>query len=190
MKTKKKQKKKSKENIYNKAFLYRVYPEDTQEVYLYKNEGCKRYVYNNALNWRDAAYAADGTYLSYKDTAKALTQIKRSLPWLKEADSTALQHSLECLDEAYKNFFEGRAEHPKFKTKRSSRKTFTVKNNNNSIKIIDDKYIKIPKIEPIRAKIHRKPPRDWKICTATIIRETDGNWYIAITFKCQLPQPT
>ncbi|WBW98673.1 hypothetical protein [Oceanirhabdus sp. W0125-5] len=53
--------------------------------------------------------------------------MKKELVWLKEVDSTSLQMSLRNLDAAFKNFFEGRADRPKFKSKRDNYRDSTVK---------------------------------------------------------------
>jgi putative transposase len=38
--------------------------------------------------------------------------------WLNEVSSVALQQALRHLDQAFRNFFEGRAEYPTFNKKR------------------------------------------------------------------------
>ena len=59
-----------------------------------------------------------GQGLNYNDCAMDLTDIlKVDYPWLKEADSQALQQALKDLDRAYINFFEGRADYPNFHSK-------------------------------------------------------------------------
>ncbi len=63
-----------------------------------------------------AAYKADGTSLSYNDTAFGLTALKRQLVWLKEADSIDLQQALRNLDSAYSSFFKKSGGFPKFKS--------------------------------------------------------------------------
>ena len=87
----------------NKAIKYRIYPNKDQTDFFNKCFGCCRFVYNQALNWRILAYNADKTSLNYNDTAYGLTTIKKYYPWLKEADSIALQQALRHLDAAFKN---------------------------------------------------------------------------------------
>ena len=100
----------------NKAIKYRLYPTKKQTEYLLKCFGCCRFVYNQTLNWRMAAYKADGTSLNYNDTAFGLTALKRQFAWLKEADSIALQQTLRNLDRAYDSFFKKSGGFPKFKS--------------------------------------------------------------------------
>ena len=51
------------------------------------------------------------------DVAKRLTQMKERIPWLGNVPTSCLQQSLRDQDAAFKNFFEGRARYPKFKSK-------------------------------------------------------------------------
>ncbi|NPV43430.1 MAG: hypothetical protein HPY70_05565 [Firmicutes bacterium] len=55
-----------------------------------------------------------------------LTQIKAApgTEWLAEVDKFALQNSLKDLGAAFVNYFEGRAGHPRFKSKRGSKQSF------------------------------------------------------------------
>ena len=71
---------------------------------------------------------------------------------------------------------------PKFKS-RKSRNSYTTNNQRGTIAIIDDKYIKIPKVGKVKAVIHRKANADWKIKSATISKEKDGSYYISVLFE-------
>ena len=168
-----------------KAFKYRLYPNSKQCLWLSKNFGCCRFVFNQALHWRSAAYAADGTSLSYSDTNKALTQVKHFYPWLYEADSAALQMALQHLDAAFKNFFEGRANYPHFKSKHS-RQSYSTPCNGGQVGILDG-AVHLPKIHAVKADIHRLPLKGSEITSATVSMEPDGRYYVSIT--CECPEP-
>ena len=55
--------------------------------------------------------------------ANRLPEWKKEFPWLKESPSQALQQTLKDLERAFKNFFEKRADFPRFK-KRGSGDSF------------------------------------------------------------------
>ena len=78
---------------------------------------------------------------------------------MKEVDSIALQQSRRCLETSYKNFFTGKGKtgFPKFKSKKNkSNLTYTTINVSNSIRLAEtSKYIKIPKLNFVRIKLHR-----------------------------------
>ena len=88
-----------------KAYKFRLYPNEEQKVLIYKTLGCARFVYNYMLAARKDAYTRDRTSLRKYDCVKMLPGLKEQNPWLKEVDSTALQASVENLDAAYQNFF-------------------------------------------------------------------------------------
>lgn len=80
-----------------------------------KTLGCSRFVYNYFLEYSNSLYKNCKKSSSYEDNAKLLTQLKKETAFLNEVDSIALQQSLKHLRSAFKNFFEGRADFPKFK---------------------------------------------------------------------------
>ena len=170
----------------NKAIKYRLYPTKKQTEYFLKCFGCCRFVYNQALNWRMAAYKADGTSLNYNDTALGLTALKHQFAWLKEADSIALQQSLRNLDKAYDSFFKKNGRFPKFKSAKRSRKSFTTINQNGTV-ALSDNSVKLPKVGIVIAKIHRKPLPDWKLKSATVSMDSDGKFYVSCLFEFDNP---
>lgn len=170
----------------NKAIKYRLYPTKKQTEYFLKCFGCCRFVYNQALNWRMAAYKADGTSLNYNDTAFGLTALKHQFAWLKEADSIALQQALKNLDKAYDSFFKKNGRFPKFKSAKRSRKSFTTINQNGTV-ALSDNSVKLPKVGIVIAKIHRKPLPDWKLKSATVSMDSDGKFYVSCLFEFDNP---
>ena len=80
--------------------------------------GSCRFVFNKALALQKEFYAADNkTKFSYARLANLLPAWKKETPWLADAPSQPLQQSLKHLERAYKNFFEKRADFPRFKKK-------------------------------------------------------------------------
>ncbi len=58
--------------------------------------------------------------------------------WLKEADSTALQHSAWILQNAFDSFFRQKQGYPKFKSKHDARQSYQSINNHNSIPFTEE----------------------------------------------------
>ena len=167
----------------NKAYKYRIYPNKQQTELLLKTFGCCRFVYNKALNWRNLAYNADKTSLSYSDTSYGLTALKRQNLWLKEVDSIALQQALRHLDTAFKNFFAVKgAKYPKYKSKHHSRKSYTTINQHGTVAVYDT-YIKLPKLGLVKASVSRKAPEGWIIKSAAVSQESDGKFYISVLYE-------
>lgn len=119
-----------------RAYRYRVYPTQEQEQQLAHTFGCARYVYNHFLKVRTDAWYENQERIGYNGTAKMLTDLKKQTEtlWLQDVSNVCLQQSLQNLDTAFKNFFQGRAKYPNFKKKhgmQSARYTtsgFTFKN--------------------------------------------------------------
>ena len=103
-----------------RAYRYRFYPTPDQAAALARTFGCARYAYNWALRLRTDAYRERREHLGYQETSAALTDLKQraETAWLNDVSSVPLQQALRHLDWAFRNFIEGRARYPRFKTKR------------------------------------------------------------------------
>jgi putative transposase len=160
-----------------RGYKYRAYPNREQREFFQKNFGCCRYVYNHYLSFREDAWKESGQSVTYSDTSRDLSSsLKKENPWLKEADSIALQQSLRHLDTAYSNFFQKRGGYPKFKSKRSVQ-SYRTMNVNGSIRI-DHRAIRIPKAG--RVKIRNSRDFDGRIISATISQAASGRYYITL----------
>ena len=102
------------------GYTFRVYPSVPQVRALANIFGCVRYVFNRALRLRSDSYAENRTSVSYGQTSAALTGWKKEpeCKWLNEVSSVPLQQCLRHLQRAFRNFFEKRAAHPRFKSRR------------------------------------------------------------------------
>lgn len=164
---------------------FRLYPNEQQKLAFAKTFGCVRYVYNHYLRMRIDLYNESKQNFAYNKCSKDLTSLKTEHPWLGEADSTALQSSLRDLDNTYKNFFNGIKQNrfvgfPKFKSKNNRYQSYKSKNNGNTIYLVDDKYIRLPKIGLVRCKVSKQV--DGHILSATVERVPSGKCFVAICF--------
>ena len=165
-----------------RAFKYRIYPTQEQQAALDIQFGHSRFVYNAALVARKAAYKETGKGANYNDTAWLLTLWKGGLPWLKEADSQVLQQKLRDLDRAYKNFFEGRAGYPTFKSKHDKQ----------SIRYpqrfkVEGSRAYLPKVGRVRTVFHR--PVEGKMKNCTVSKTKTGKYFISIQCDVEQPEP-
>lgn len=81
--------------------------------------GSCRFVYNKALALQKENHAAGKKFINYVAMAKYLTAWRNGCetPWLAAAPYSAHQYALKDLENAYANFFAGRAKFPRFKCK-------------------------------------------------------------------------
>ena len=166
-----------------KAYKFRIYPTEEQEIFFAKTFGCVRKVYNLMLNDRKKAYEEVKNDPSKKMTFPTPAKYKKEFPFLKEVDSLALANAQLNLDKAYKNFFRDKSVgFPRFKSKKNPVQSYTTNNQNGTVALIDSKFIKVPKLKSlIRIKLHRQPKG--MIKSATISRHASGKYYISLLCK-------
>ncbi|QSH81935.1 MAG: helix-turn-helix domain-containing protein [Ferrovum myxofaciens] len=101
------------------AFKYELQPNGEQARSMRRFAGSCRFVFNKALAMQKTIYEGGEKKLGYAGLCKELTTWKTQpeTAWLKETHSQVLQQSLKDLERAYKNFFDKRADFPRFKKK-------------------------------------------------------------------------
>ena len=166
----------------NRAIKYRVYPTTEQSVMFAKTFGCCRKIYNLMLSDKIEGYKLTGKFPMVTPA-----KYKAEYPYLKEVDSLALANKQLDLQEAFRNTFsKSRKKNngfPKFRSAKHSRKSYTTNNQKGTVAIIDNKYIRLPKVGKVKAVIHRIPDSSWTIRSATVSQESDGKYYISVLFE-------
>ncbi len=114
------------------AYEVRIYPSASQRAQIERTFGAVRWVYNKCLETCKDAYEETGKSPTRWRLDKMLPGWKAEFPWLKEADSTALQSAVQDLSRAYDNFFRrcktgGAPGYPRFKSKRDVRQSYRSK---------------------------------------------------------------
>ena len=157
---------------------YRIYPNKAQETYFAKCFGCVRFVYNKMLSEKQEYYEKTGKSLRITPA-----KYKTDYPWLKEVDSLALANAQLHLETAYKNFFRDKSVgFPKYKSKHSSKASYTTNVVNGNIRMIGGK-IRLPKAGEVKIKVHRDIEEGRKLKSVTISRETTGKYYAALLYQ-------
>ena len=173
--------------VINKAAKCRAYPNTEQRQKIARTLGCCRRVYNHMLDRNDKMHKRRGEHLSYNEMQNLLPVMKKYLPWLKEADSQALNYACRQLDTAYKRFFKGLAGHPRFHNKRG-RQAYTT-THKEQIRIIDRHHVKLPILGVVYVRGLRKLPDNAKTGYATVSKEPDGRYYVSIAYEFEIPEP-
>ena len=171
-----------------KAYKFRIYPTEEQEIFFAKTFGCVRKVYNLMLNDRKKAYEEVKNDSSKKMAFPTPAKYKKEFPFLKEVDSLALANAQLHLDKAYKNFFRDKSVgFPRFKSKKNPVQSYTTNNQKGTVVLIDSKFIKVPKLKSlVRIKLHRQPKG--MIKSATISRHSSGKYYISLLCKEEISE--
>ena len=156
--------------------------------------GSSRYVYNYFLNAQIDLYTEDETHLNYDAMASLLTPLKNiTHEWLNEPPISVLQNSLKDLEIAFKRYFSGVSEFPKFKNK-YSRQSVKInnflanpksKNPQEIIRVDMNKHkVLLPKLGWLN--FYRSNRFYGKIISATISKDPDGKYYISFQTENEL----
>ena len=162
----------------NKAYKFRIYPDEQQKTFIKGTIGCSRFIYNKMLEEKIKYYKENGQMLN-----NTPAQYKAEFPFLKDADSLALANSQQNLQKAFKNFFSNpKTGFPKFKSKHKSRKSYTTNNQKGSV-MIKNRYIKLPKVGMVQLKQHRIIPDEYILKSATVSQTPSGKYYVSVLFE-------
>jgi len=166
------------------AFKFEIMPNGEQTRRINQFCGCSRFVFNKALDGQKQAYEADNnTTFNYTKIANLLPQWKKTFPWLKDCHSQVLQQSLKDLESAYCNFFEKRANFPRFKKKGIKERIrfpqgCKLEQHNNRL------YL--PKIGWVRYRNSRNVVGEIKNVT---VRQKCGRFYVSIQTEFEYEAP-
>jgi putative transposase len=172
--------------LIRKGYKYRIYPNQAQQEALSIQFGHTRFVYNYFLAMRRESYQQMGKGMSYVDTANLLPGMKSSpeYAWLKEADSQALQQALKDLDQAYQNFFAGRARYPHFKSKRGKQRVRYPQRVKADHK---GRRTYLPKVGWVKTVFHR--PMEGKVKNVVVSKTKSGRDYASFQVEEEIPEP-
>ena len=172
----------------NKAYNFRLYPNKEDQVLLNRHFGSARFIYNTMLKFKQFYYEKLEVNLSHSELCKALTHLKKldEYSWLNEVNSQTLQAALRDLDQAFTNFYQGRASFPKFKSKKTHKFSFRVPQ---KVSIVNGNRLKILKFPGgIKVKQHREIIGTIK--NATIKLNPSGKYYVSLLVEYDSQIPT
>ncbi len=169
--------------MHQKAYRYRLRPTPVQEGLFRQFAGARRWVYNWALERRQAHYKATGKRLSVTALCAELAALKQQphTAWLREMDSQALQQAIRDLDLAFRAFFEKRARFPRFKAKKRERPSFRIPQR----VTVEGEMLMVPKVGPVKLVLHR--PLEGTPRSATFKQDAIGAWYVTLIVHVDLP---
>ena len=167
-----------------KGYKYRIYPNKQQEEQIQKTFGCKRFVYNQCLSYREEKYKNENISLSKIECNNWKNQIlKKEYKWLNEVDKFALDNAVIDMDNAYQKFIREHIGFPKFKSKKdyykSYKTNFTNTTAGGNIRVdFNNGKILLPKLKWVKTKIHRE--FIGKIKSATISQVPSGKYFVSV----------
>lgn len=122
-----------------------------------------------------------GKYVTKFPTAidlhkRLVAEVKPVLPWYYESSKCSPQESLRDLEKAFKRFFKGISEKPKFK-KKGGKSSFFLEHP--ICLMTEDKRIKLPKIGWVRLK---EPLKPGAVIKSVVIAGRAGRWFLSYKF--------
>ena len=165
------------------AFKFELQPNGEQLRNLRQFAGSCRFVYNKGLALNLERYEKKEQRLGYAGLCALLPNWKIEHEFLSEVPAQALQQALKNLERAYTNFFQKRADFPKFK-KKGQRESFRVPqgfevDNGNG-------RVKVPKMGWMRYRKSQEVLGEAKNIT---ISESGGKWFVSIQTEREVTTP-
>src|SRR6266581_3245816 len=158
-----------------KAHKIRLHPTPEQATYFAKAAGTARFVWNWALAEWNRHYEA-GEKPTALGLKKQFNEIRREqFPWTWEVTKNASDQPFLDLGKAFTAYFEGKAYRPRFKSKKRSKASFYLANDQFEL---GDHRVWIPKLGWVN--MAEKLRFQGKVAGARITRTADW-WFISIT---------
>ncbi len=168
------------------AIKVRIYPTDEQTIILAQHFGCSRWWWNYALNHCIDTYKATGKGLSRASLNSMLPKLKKAeeTKWLTGCYSQVFQATTLNLTTAYKNFFDGRAKFPRFKSKKHKQSIQYPQ----SVKVVDGN-LKFPgKVGVVKTKFDQRQI-EGEIKTVTISMTPSGKYFASVLTQLEGDNP-
>jgi putative transposase len=152
--------------------------------------GCVRVVWNRTLAARNERYAAEGKSMSYAETDRALTAMKKDpgLAFLSEVSSVPLQQALRHQHKAFSAYFAKRARYPRFKSRAGRQSAHYTR----SAFAMHDGELRLAKTSTPLRFVWSWPEVDPTALNPAMVivsREPDGRWYVTFTIDTSAQEP-
>ena len=151
-----------------KAYKFKIYPNEAQKEFFVKTFGCVRFTYNHLLIARSQTEGKKMTPAS----------LKKDYPFLKETDSLALANAQRNLETAFRRYYTGKSDYPKFKNKSNIWQSYTTNNQGQTI-CLTDGLLKLPKLKT-RIAVNEHREIKGQIKSATISAKNNEEFYVSI----------
>ena len=161
-----------------KGVKLRLYPNAKQRDSLAQMFGNARFIWNIMLNMANERYKNNPSskFVNEYGMNYLVKQLKQEYPFLKDSDSSSLMVSNHYLDKSFKMLFKHQGGYPRFKSRKTTKQSYTGKS---TCKVIAKRRIKLAKLGSIRtSKTSRL--EGLKIKRYTVSLEPTGRYYLSI----------
>jgi putative transposase len=167
----------------------RLYPDQSQEIYINKLLGSYRFVYNSCLNLKKSKYIEDKSNIGLKELGNYFHQEltkNTEYSWLNEHNTKVLKQSVIDLLDSYKRFFVNGTGFPQFKSKHDNQSCRfpleAISKKNNYLSNIITLTNNIKDIKFKTSKLYHQLLNDNKhnIKSGTLSKTKSGEYYFSI----------
>lgn len=162
-----------------KAYKFRIYPNESQQVQFAKTFGCVRYFRNHLV----ALFNTKPEEGVKKEKEPTSTEFRKTQSWLQEISASTLQQKQKDFKEQKQQYFsetrKSKTGRPKF-TKKSGRQSFRLPNQKFEY-FRDSSKLKLEKIKGlVKVKTDRSIPLNAYFLSVTVSKEPCGEYYASI----------
>lgn len=166
-----------------KGFKIKLYPTDNQRKEIDRNIQVARSVYNLGLEMQNNIYENGGKYIQYFPLITEFSRMRNedeNKSWLRDVSINTIRETLHNLDNAFRRFFNKQNRYPKFKSRKHSKKSFSVRSDRTHVY---GEYIRISGLKDamILAKKHGIP--EDKRMYNTVVSFDGYNYWFSGTFQ-------
>ncbi|MGN0329156.1 MAG: RNA-guided endonuclease InsQ/TnpB family protein [Lachnospira sp.] len=176
-----------------KSLKVMLMPNNIQNTKMFQYAGAARFAYNWALTREQENHEKGGKFIPDTELRKEFTRLRNSdeYAWLQNISNNVTKQAIKDACNAYKNFFKGLQQYPRYKSKKRSMPKFYQDN----IKIkFTDTHVKLEgfsssrkankqKLNWVRLAEHGRIPADARYRNPRI--SFDGlNWWISVGIEC------
>jgi putative transposase len=161
-----------------KGVKLRLYPNAKQQDQLTQMFGNNRFIWNIMLDMANERYKNNpsSSFVSEYGMNYLLKVLKKEYPFLKESDSTSLLVVNHNLSQSFKMLFKHQGGHPRFKSRKSAKQSYTGKS---TCKLIAKRRIKLAKLGSIKTS-KTGQLEGLKIKRYTVTLDPTGRYYLSL----------
>lgn len=162
-----------------KGYKVRIYPTEAQKLEIKRNIQVSRAVYNLGLEMQNKSHNEGNGFIKYYPLITKFSDMRnndKEFSWMKSVSVNTIRETLHHLDYAFQRFFNKTNNYPKFKSRKRSKKNFTVRSDRTHIK---GDYIQISGLNDkmVYAKNHHIPEGKRLHNTVVSYDGYDGYWF-------------
>lgn len=172
--------------IIHRGFRFKLSPTDEQEILFFQFAGVCRLVYNLALEQRETWWRQfrrnTGRSIGWASQSLEVTNLRAEFDWIAAVNRSCIEQALHDLDQAFSNFFSGRAAYPTYRQK-GVNDAFRLQGKRVQIKNLNAKWsaVRLPSIGWVRFRDTRAVIG--KINSVTVSHDVFG-WHVS--FACAI----